>query len=225
MLNRPPIRRRFRAGGRYVVLTLAALVLCILWAPIVLRWMGRVLVSQDLLKPAAAVVVLGGGAPFREMEAAEIYRSGWASTVVVSRGRVYEEDLALRQLGIHIPEGWEVSREVLSRSGVPASSIVVTGEGVEGTIEELQAVFRTLDPHNVPVILVTSKFHALRTRLTWNGIARGRSEAIVRTARFDPFDPDRWWKERRFALSVVREYLGLFNYWAGFPVPARASAD
>jgi uncharacterized SAM-binding protein YcdF (DUF218 family) len=68
------------------------------------------------------------------------------------------------------------------------------------------------------VILVTSKYHTRRTRLTWNYVTGGRSQAIVRAASRDPFDPDRWWQQRSFALSVVREYLGLANYYAGFPI-------
>jgi uncharacterized SAM-binding protein YcdF (DUF218 family) len=68
------------------------------------------------------------------------------------------------------------------------------------------------------VILVTSKYHTRRTRLIWQYVTAGRSQAIVRTASGDPFDPDRWWEQRSFALSVVREYLGLVNYYAGFPV-------
>ena len=70
----------------------------------------------------------------------------------------------------------------------------------------------------LPVILVTSKYHTRRTRLTWNYVTDGRSQAIVRAASGDPFDPDSWWKTRSYALSVVREYLGLANYYAGFPV-------
>jgi len=131
---------------------------------------GRVGCGRHV-RSAAAFVVLAGQTPFREMEATEIYRAGWASTVVVRRGKVYEEERALLQLGIHLPEGWELSREVLSRAGVPNSSIRVTEEEVEGgTIEELQAIFRALDPKHKPVILVTSKFHTLRTRLTWKHI-------------------------------------------------------
>jgi hypothetical protein len=77
-------------------------------------------------------------------------------------------------------------------------------------------------PNSAPVIFVTSKTHTRRVRLLWHAVAGGRSRAIVRPARQDPFDANHWWRERRFALEVVREYLGLLNYWAGFPVPARA---
>jgi len=71
---------------------------------------------------------------------------------------------------------------------------------------------------DAPVILVTSKSHTRRTRLTWRYVSAGRSQPIVRAASGDPFDPNQWWHQRRFALSVVHEYFGLVNYYARFVV-------
>ena len=79
-------------------------------------------------------------------------------------------------------------------------------------------MYSALRSKDAPVILVTSKYHTRRVRLTWNYVTNGRSRAIVRAAAQDPFDPARWWRERRFVLAVVREYLGLVNYYAGFTV-------
>ena len=121
-------------------------------------------------------------------------------------------------MGIAVEETWERSREVLIRQGVPPSAIVVPNEEAVGTLEELQAAYRALGSNEASVILVTSKFHTRRTRLTWDFVTKGRSRGIVRPATQDPFDPNRWWRERRFILSVVREYLGLIHYYLGFPV-------
>jgi len=186
----------------------------------ILRETASFLITKDSLGPAAAIVALGGDPPFREMEAAKLYRAGWASRVVIVRGARREESKALQDLGIEVGETWELSREVLIRQGVPASAILVPKDEAAGTLEELRAVYRALGSKDTPVILVTSKFHTRRTRLTWHHVTEGRSQAIVRSASRDPFDPNRWWRERRFVLSVVREYLGLINYYAGFPVGA-----
>jgi len=129
-----------------------------------------------------------------------------------------EEAHALENLGIDVSEPWQLSREVLLQQGVPAAAIRVSKDEAKGTLEELQAVYRALGSKDRPVILVTSKFHTRRTRLTWNYVSKGRSQRIVRATPRDPFDPARWWRERRFVLSVVREYMGLVNYYAGFPV-------
>ena len=182
--------------------------------------MGSFLVVEDPLRPAGAIVALGGDPPFREMEAAKLYRAGWATRVVVVRGARREESKTLQDMGIEVGETWELSREVLIRQGVPASAILVPKDEAEGTLEELRAVYRALGSKDAPVILVTSKYHTRRTRLTWHHVTGGRSRGIVRASSQNPFDPSHWWRERRFVLSVVREYLGLINYYAGFPVGA-----
>ena len=199
---------------------LAAMVLAGFAHAWLFRSVASFLIVEDPLEHAAAIVVLGGQLPFREMEAAKFYREGWAPLLVIVRGARREEAKALQDLRIEYKEGWELSREVLIRQGVPPSAILVPEEEAEGTLEESQAAFRAVKPDNIPVILVTSKYHTRRTRLTWNYVTNGRSRAIVRAAGQDPFDPTRWWRERRFLLSVVREYLGLVNYYAGFPVGA-----
>ena len=184
----------------------------------ILREVAAFLIIEDSLEPAAAIVALGGEPPFREMEAAKLYRAGWAPRVVIVRGVRRGELKAFQDMGIEVAQRWELSREVLIQQEVPASAMLVPQDEAEGTLEELQAVYRALGSTDAPVILVTSKYHTRRTRLTWDHVTEGRSRAIVRSASRDPFDPGRWWRERRFVSSVVHEYLGLINYYAGFPV-------
>jgi uncharacterized SAM-binding protein YcdF (DUF218 family) len=200
------------------VALLTTLVLVAFGHPSLFRGVASFLIVEDRLEPAAAIVALGGQAPFRQMEAARLYHAGWAPLVFVVQEGPSDEAAALRELGIEILPEWELSRQVLLRRGVPASAIVVPREKSIGTLEELQAMYGALRSKDAPVILVTSKFHTRRASLTWNYVTQGRSKAIVRAAGQDPFDPARWWGERRFVLAVVREYLGLVNYYAGFPV-------
>jgi uncharacterized SAM-binding protein YcdF (DUF218 family) len=168
------------------------------------------------------IIVLGGQSPFREMEAARLFAEGWAPTVMITPGAIWEEQQALLKLGIKVTEGWEISREVLLKKGVPSSAIIIPKGRAEGTLEELKLAFNTVGSSTKPVILVSSKYHTRRVRLTWSYVTHGASTAIVR-ASGDPFDPARWWKDRRFALSVVREYLGILHAYAGFPIAATGS--
>lgn len=184
----------------------------------ILREIASFLIVEDSLQPAAAIVALGGQAPFRQIEAAKLYHAGWAPIVFIVREGASDESHALQELGITTLPEWELSRKVLIHRGVPASAIVVPNAEAVGTLEELQAVYDALQSKDAPVILVTSKYHTRRTRLTWQYVTGGCSQPIVRAASRDPFDPDRWGQQRRFALSVVREYLGLVNYYAGFLV-------
>jgi uncharacterized SAM-binding protein YcdF (DUF218 family) len=195
---------------------------------------ANILIVEDSLRPAVAIVPLGGQLPFREIEAAKFYHAGFAPVIVIVPVAATLESTALQRLGINKVPEWELSRQVLIQQGVPESAILISEEEGIGTLEELKAAWEVVDAgerkglgvrrnavnamNALPVILVTSKYHTRRTRLTWNYVTGGRSQAIVRAARGDPFDPDHWWHTRSYAFSVVREYLGLANYYAGFPV-------
>lgn len=197
---------------------LAVLLLTAFAYVLLLQQIGAFLIVEDSLRPATAIVALAGQTPFRELEAARLYRAGLAPQVIIVREAPDAEAAALQQLGIKKNQTWELSRAVLIQQGVPYSAIIIPLEEGIGTLEELEAVYTSLDTKTAPVILVTSKFHTRRTRLIWQYVTKGRSHPIVRGASGDPFDSNQWWQRRRFALAVVREYMGLANYYAGFPV-------
>ena len=127
----------------------AAIILAtVLWvgyfyAPI-LREIASFLIVEDSLRPAAAIVALGGQTPFREMEAAQFYRVGLAKRVFIVREAPNAESDALKELGIEKQQSWEVSRAVLVQQGVPPEAIVVPKGEAVGTLEELQAVYKEL---------------------------------------------------------------------------------
>ena len=189
-------------------------------API-LREIASFLIVEDSLQPAAAILPLGGEGrpPFREIEAARLYRAGWAPLVVIVRGARHQDVQQFQDPGNDARQPWDLSCEALMREGVPPSAILVLKDNAQNTLEELQAASRALRSKESPVILVTSTFHTRRARLTWEYVTKGRSQAIVRAVGRDSFDPTRWWQQRGFAWSVAHEYLGLINYYAGLPIP------
>ena len=107
----------------------------------ILRELASVLVVEDSLRPAAAIVALGGDAPFREMEAAKLYRAGLAPQVVVVREAPNAESQALQELKIKKPQAWELGRAVLIQQGVPLAAIITPKDEGRGTLEELQAAY------------------------------------------------------------------------------------
>jgi uncharacterized SAM-binding protein YcdF (DUF218 family) len=187
----------------------------------ILREIASFLIVEDSLEPAAAIIVMNGGMPDREIEAARIYSAGWAPVVVVVKGAHMAHSKQLQDLGLPIEEAWKVSREVLIRQGVPPSAILILKDEPAGTLGELQTVVAALRPKDEPAILVTSTFHTRRTRLSWDYVSQGRSRGIVRAAGRDAFDPTQWWHKQPVVLAAAREYLGILNAYAGFPVSAR----
>jgi uncharacterized SAM-binding protein YcdF (DUF218 family) len=198
-----------------IIGVLAALVL----APLALTRAGTWLVVEDPLEHATAVVVFGGQVPFRAMEAAAIYREGWAREVWLTQGGLHPEDLALARLRIDRTPEHEYSRQVLERLGVPENAICLIDGRTQNTAEEVRVVVRELRAHGGGrVILVTSKFHARRVKVLWRRLVGDRPDAIVRYTPDDPFQPDAWWRNTEDAMSVSREWFGLINAWAGFPI-------
>jgi uncharacterized SAM-binding protein YcdF (DUF218 family) len=193
----------------------AALVLALLG----LTTAGTWLVVADPLQPAPAVVVFGGHVPFRAMEAASIYKQGWTREVWLTQGAVYEEDRTLARLGINRTPEHVFSRQVLERLGVPGDAIRILPERNLNTADEVRAVARQLKAAGGDrAILVTSKYHTRRIKVIWRALVGSRSEAIVRYTPDDPFDAGRWWRNTADVRSVSREWFGLLNVWAGFPV-------
>jgi uncharacterized SAM-binding protein YcdF (DUF218 family) len=209
-----PARRWQHALVPLLILALVAGL--VIWG---LRDLGHWLVVADPLHPATAIVVLGGGIPFRAMEAAALYQQGWAPQVWVTRGTAPAAEAALTCLGIQVVGEEHYSRQVLERLGVLPEAIRILPEGVQNTMEEVQQIARELRRIGGDrVILVTSKPHTRRVRATWRALIGDAPQAAVRYAVEEPYHPTRWWREAGDALAVSREVFGLLNVWAGFPV-------
>jgi uncharacterized SAM-binding protein YcdF (DUF218 family) len=218
---RMPFKGPCRRVSAWVVAVLVVVASVTVGRTVLLRAAAAFLVVEDPLQPAAAIVVLGGGTPFRALEAAALYRAGWAPRVVLTRPADDQKQRALHSLGISSTEEWEVNRAVLLRVGVPASAIDVVSDQVGDTLEELRTVHRAMGGEFARIILVTSKVHTRRVRLIWQRLGAPRPAAILRAARLDAFEPTDWWSERASAQAVLHEYLGIANYVLGSPVARR----
>ena len=180
---------------------------------------GSWLVREDSLEKSQAILVLSGGLPDRALAAAEIYRDGYAKEVWLTQP--LEPGAAME--GLHLPYAGEqeYSRMVLIEKGVRPGDIRILKPRILNTADELHIVAEALDQQRgAPVIVVTSKAHTRRVRVLWEKVSRGHGSGriLVRAAPEDYFDASHWWRSTPDALSVVREYLGLLNVWAGLPV-------
>ena len=201
--------------GRRLLILVAVLMLmagATLWA---FRHVGRWLVIQDSLQRARAIVVLSGLCPYRAMEAAEIYRQGWAPEVWLFQDdpRGAEDAFAA---GIHYVTEAEWDRQVLERLGVPATAIRVLDTPTTNTVSEAYLVASELRRTGGDrVILVTSPMHTRRVKAIWRSVG-GYSQAILRYDASEPTDPDHWWRATPDVEAVVHELLGLINLRLGF---------
>jgi uncharacterized SAM-binding protein YcdF (DUF218 family) len=180
---------------------------------------GRWLVVEDPLERAQAIAVLSGRLPIRAIEAAKLYRAGYAPEVWLTRSA--EPGESLQAMGIpYVGEDFYNFR-VLIHEGVPVDAIHVLQPSILNTANEMNSISAALaGEKGNSVIIVTTKAHTRRVHTLWNKLADRRGRAIVRAASTDPFQPGRWWSTTSDALDVLREVLGLLNAWAGLPLHA-----
>src|SRR5260370_14756268 len=206
-------RPRFRNWPAFPVVAVGGLVIAL----VMFFGVGRWLVVQDPLVKATAIVVLSGAMPLRAIEAAKLYRQGYAPEIWLTHSTEPGETLE----GMGIPFSGEdyYNARVLIYAGVPPEAIHVLAPRLVNTADEIKVVAAALGREsNRTVIFVTTKAHTRRVRLLWRTPGPGQGRRIVRAATRDSFDPRHWWRTTSDALDVVREVLGLLNAWAGLPL-------
>jgi uncharacterized SAM-binding protein YcdF (DUF218 family) len=202
-------RRWLIRGGIFIAL--AAIAAAVFFT------IGTWLVVEDPLTHADVIVVLSGRLPERALEAARVYKAGYADQVWISPPVSPADDLKAMNIS-YLGEDF-YNEKVLMAQGVPPDAIRIldrpdanTQAEVRQTVEDLRA----MDFHSV--IIVTSKPHTRRVRTIWRKLVGADPSMIVRFASDDTYDGAHWWRHTRDALDVVRETLGLLNAWAGFPL-------
>lgn len=178
---------------------------------------GRYLQHEDALRHADAVFVLAGSRLERSLEAVDLYRDGYAATIVLSPGLEEPAERTARARGIRFPREADVLRDALVAAGIPPNAIVIGDGSVDNTASEgalLRAITIRRGWHTV--IVVTSKYHtrragyAMRRALDGTGVA-----IIVRASRYDPADPAHWWRQRRDVRFLMDEWPKLIAYRLG----------
>ena len=197
---------------------LGALALLALSAGLVLiLGVGHWLVKEDSLQKANAIAVLSGNFPARALEAASLYRKGYAADIWLTHPCPPSD--ALTQMGIHFPCESDFNYQVLRRQGVPAKAIHVLDSPVINTSDELDVISSALQQKkNASVIVVTNKAHTRRVHELWNRFDSSRGKAIVHGIANDSFDASAWWTSTEDTHQVIHEILGMINVWAGLPM-------
>ncbi len=179
--------------------------------------LGRWLVLEDPLSHASAIAVLSGRMPARALEAASLYRGGYAPEVWLTHSR--EPGATLSKLSVSYTGEDAYEKLILIQQGVPESAIRIIDPPIENTADEVLTIGKNLQQRQEhKVIIVTSKVHTRRAKYLWNKLAGRQGQAIIRGVSDDAFDPSHWWRNTTDALDVVREVLGLLNVWVELPL-------
>lgn len=214
-------------GRRGVAIGLAALLALAIASLPLLSAAGRFLVEDDPPRHVDAIVVLAGSYPDRILEAAALYRDGWAPRLILCREPDNAGFRKLRDLGVRVPRPVELNRAVAEQLGVPADAITVLDRPANSTVSEADAVLAyALGRDYRSLLVVTSKYHTHRAAMIYRHLAGGHIDVLVRAARDDPFQPDGWWRDRASARRVAIEYQKLLTFllvdrWRMAPIAPR----
>src|SRR5260370_9252030 len=180
---------------------------CLVLALVIFFGLGRWLVVEDQLVKARAIVVLSGAMPLRAVEAAKLYREGYAPEIWLTHST--EPGETLEEMGIPFSGEDYYNARVLIHEGVPAEAIHVLEPRIVNTADEIKVVAAALGrENNRTVIFVTTQAHTRRVRLPWRRLAPGQRRALVHPASGDSFHPPPWWRTANDALQLAREVPG-----------------
>lgn len=182
---------------------------------LVARRAGLWLVDSVAVPPHAdAIVVLAGSLSDRVLEAADLYRDGFAPLVIVTREQAPRGEWALRQRGVKLPDADEQRRSALAQLGVPATAVVRIRRRAYSTESEAANVAQYACRHHLRrLIVVTSAAHTWRAGMIFRAALGPGREVTMRASRYDPFPARHWWRVRDAAKLVLSEYQKLANYF------------
>jgi uncharacterized SAM-binding protein YcdF (DUF218 family) len=200
-----------------VRLSIAVLVLGAVAFAAFLPFAGRYLVVQQPLEHSDAIVVLAGSRVERWLEAVDLYRAGWASRIVLSRGRMESAEQRLHQMGIRFPADADLARDAMVQMKVPSDAILMLPDDLDNTAQEAAATRRLASASGWSrVIVVTSKYHSRRSAYAFAREFRGTPIRVsVRATAYDPSVPNRWWSNRQDFRFVTSELQKLVVYHLG----------
>lgn len=185
----------------------------------ILTTIGAFLIENDDPLYSDAIVVLHTGVDYypRLMEAAHLYRKGFAPRVVINGNRKSDTLREIEKEGFFPCCFWyEDTLRMLDVMGVPRDKVlIISAEDVYDTVSEAKAVGGILIEQAISTItLATSKFHSRRAAYIWRHIFKDKFKVRVAAARDDPYAPNGWWKEGRQIRWVLSEYgAWIYDFW------------
>lgn len=188
-----------------LIVPLFLLLTRLLWLPLI----GGFLIMADPLAPADAVVPLGGGASDRVVQAATLYRQGYAGWLVTTNT---ELDLP----GVRDSWATLVRREAIWQ-GVAEERIADAPGIVTTTANEARAVRGMVVERGWrSLIVVTDPLHTRRARLIFRDVFQDTGvSVIVRPVDDAPYRADTWWRTEEGLRYAWTEYLKLMFYLVG----------
>jgi uncharacterized SAM-binding protein YcdF (DUF218 family) len=179
--------------------------------------LGRFLAREDPLQQADAIFVFAGRYVERPLEAADLFKSGYAPRIVVTRATVDQATFELERRRVRIPTEHDLTADILRQLEVPADALISPAFVHDNTGEEARTLGELARARGWRrVIVVSSKYHLRRIRLAVAHYLAGTGvEVIARGSRYDQSTPERWWTRRSDIRTLAAEVPKLVAYALG----------
>lgn len=173
---------------------------------------GSYLIVEDPLETADAIKVMAGDFPSVILEAVDLYNGGYGKWIVLApetRPAAWDE---LERRGVDMPYSAERNVYAARALGVPEDAILVLGPPVQTTRQELGNLRGPLEERGIrSMIIVAIKTHTRRCRLIARELLEPHVRVIVRSSRYNDYDPSLWIRDRFFFKEAFVEYQKLLN--------------
>jgi uncharacterized SAM-binding protein YcdF (DUF218 family) len=196
-----------------IILVIVYFLLSSYRVPILMK-LGQYLVVEHKAKKADLIVCLAGGNVDRSLAAVDAYRQGLAPYIFrAQEAKPDGLDYLKRQVEDY-PTDFDLFKLAMRGFGIPDNVILTSDKRVDSTIDEARVVRKAvLDRGFKSVIIVTSPIHSRRAWLTFKKVFEDDNvEMISIPSRYQLFNPQAWWKERKYAREVIIEYEKLIYY-------------
>lgn len=202
--------REIFSGSRWapILLALAMVAFAIVAIPSlrepVLRAVGWALVVDQPVAPADFIVLTldsdGAGA----LEAADLVQSGVAKRVAVFDDPPSAEEFEFTRRGLPYEDAGARQIRQLRSLGVTQVVQISRTDGTEG---EGQMLPLWSDEQRLrSIVVVAGKDHSRRVRRVLDRVMKGHpTQVTVKAARYSPFDPDQWWRNRGGIRTEIME--------------------
>jgi len=175
-----------------------------------LRTMGGALVVDEPVESADIIVVPRWAGGAGAIDAADLVHRGIAGRVAVLPEPPTPAERELTRRGIFYHDQTADLVQLLHTLGV--AKVDVIPDPAAGTQAEAQVLLSWCDRHQFrSIVVISAPDHSRRVRRALQRAWLGHpTNVIVRSARYSPFDPNRWWETRdgiRIAIVELQKLV------------------
>jgi uncharacterized SAM-binding protein YcdF (DUF218 family) len=155
--------------------------------------MWNFLIVDEQPRPADAIIILSGGTD-RVEHGVSLFQAGYADKIILSGSVARNMSKQVKALGVTADHILLEERSHTTNQNAIYSLQIMQSQGYKSAI------------------VVTSPYHTRRSELIFRHQFKGL-DVTISAAPYDPSLARNWWKDRKLAGAVIREYLKLVYHF------------